>query len=105
MTKTTLSKGCARSTADWMNPGFDDANWSQATEFGTPPAAPWNALHERPIPLWKDYGLTDYARSCYSRLEQSGAALPRSGLELCEAACPRQLPIRKMVDQAHRMLG
>ncbi len=53
----------------------------------------------------RDYGMHDYARGCYSRLERNGAQLSRSQLELCEAACTRGLPIRKMVDEAHRMLG
>ena len=44
----------------WMNPGFDDEAWPWATSFGVPPVAPWNVLHERPIPLWKNYGLRDY---------------------------------------------
>jgi hypothetical protein len=28
--------------------------------WGSPPAAPWNKLIERPIPQWKDYGLKEY---------------------------------------------
>ncbi len=49
-----------RDVGPWMNPGFDDTNWAKATPFGTPPVAPWNTLYERPIPQWKDYGLTNY---------------------------------------------
>ena len=47
----------------WQAPGFDDAAWPAATEYGKPPCAPWNKLVERPIPLWKDFGLKDYVNA------------------------------------------
>jgi hypothetical protein len=45
----------------WQQHGFDDADWGSAFAYGKPPAAPWNQLVLRPIPLWKDYGLKNYA--------------------------------------------
>ena len=45
---------------DWFAPAFDDSAWPVAIDHGAPPAAPWNALHERGIPQWKDYGLKEY---------------------------------------------
>lgn len=45
---------------DWTAPGFDDASWKSADAFGTPPAAPWNRLIERPTLLWRTGGLTAY---------------------------------------------
>lgn len=45
---------------DWTAPGFDDASWESADAYGTPPAAPWNRLIERPTPLWRTGGLTAY---------------------------------------------
>ena len=47
----------------WQNPGFDDAAWAAAAELGKAPCAPWNALVERPVPLWKDFGLKDYSNA------------------------------------------
>ena len=47
----------------WQNPGFDDSAWPTAAEFGVAPCAPWNALIERPIPLWKDFGLKNYVNA------------------------------------------
>ena len=47
----------------WQNPGFDDSAWAFAVEYGVAPCAPWNALVERPIPLWKDFGLKEYVNS------------------------------------------
>lgn len=47
----------------WQNPGFNDSAWQAAAELGSPPCAPWNQLVERPIPLWKDFGLKDYVNA------------------------------------------
>jgi len=49
--------------AGWQNPGFDDSAWLGAAEQGVPPCGPWNQLVERPVPLWKDYGLKDYVNA------------------------------------------
>ena len=42
---------------DWMSARFDDSAWSAAIELGAAGAPPWNQLHARPIPQWKDFGL------------------------------------------------
>ena len=47
----------------WQNPGFDDSHWPKAEEYGKPPCAPWNKLVLRPVPLWKDFGLKEYANA------------------------------------------
>ncbi len=47
----------------WHTPGFDDADWPAPDEYGLPPCPPWNQLIERPIPLWKNFGLKDYANA------------------------------------------
>jgi len=44
----------------WIMPGYNDAGWSDASEFGRPPVAPWNKLVKRPIPLWKVEELKKY---------------------------------------------
>ena len=49
--------------ADWQSATFDDASWPAAAALGKPPCAPWNQLVERPIPLWKDFGLKDYVNA------------------------------------------
>ena len=51
----------------WNTSKYDDSAWPAAVAFGQPPAAPWNQLVERPIPLFKDFGLHDYV---------NGAELP-----------------------------
>jgi hypothetical protein len=45
---------------DWPSANFDDSAWPSALELGTAGAAPWNNLHARPIPQWKDFGLKNY---------------------------------------------
>jgi len=45
---------------DWTALDFSDADWPTAKRLGKPPIGPWNELYERPIPLWKDYGVKDY---------------------------------------------
>lgn len=44
----------------WTEPIFDDSAWPAAVEFGRPPCPPWNALHPRIIPLWRDFGVREY---------------------------------------------
>ena len=44
----------------WHRPGHPTEAWPTPSVFGQPPCAPWGQLVERPIPLWKDYGLRDY---------------------------------------------
>ena len=49
-----------RDIGDWMMPDFDDSGWPAADERGRPPAAPWGNLVRRPIPQWRNFGLSDY---------------------------------------------
>lgn len=46
---------------NWIAVDFDDSSWSNAVEKGSPPESPWGNLWLRPIPQWKNSGLTDYA--------------------------------------------
>ena len=47
----------------WQGSSYDDSGWANATQMGTGGCAPWNELYQRPIPLFKDYGLKDYTNS------------------------------------------
>ena len=47
----------------WQESNYNDAAWPAADEYGVAPCAPWNQLVERPIPLWKDFGLKDYVNA------------------------------------------
>lgn len=52
----------------WMDKSFDDKGWANALELGVPPTKPWNNLVQRPIPLFKDFGLKNY---------ENNASLPK----------------------------
>jgi hypothetical protein len=53
----------------------------------------------------QDYELTDYARSCYSKLSNDCNSSACLDCGRCEAMCTRGLPIREMVRQAHARLA
>ena len=44
---------------------FDDSDWP-AAHVVSPEDAGWNKLIDRPIPMWKDYGLKQYTRTLRS---------------------------------------
>ncbi len=45
---------------DFTAKDFSHLQWPRAIELGIAGDAPWNKLWERPIPLWKDFGLKAY---------------------------------------------
>ena len=53
----------AQTDAGWLDTGYDFSAWPQAKMQGQYGDAPWNALHARPIPPIKEYGLRDYENS------------------------------------------
>lgn len=44
----------------WQNEGYDDKIWKHAVVCGTYPCIPWNKVHLRPFPNWKDSGILRY---------------------------------------------
>jgi len=52
---------------NWYKAEHKEAGYTAAKELGTEGAAPWNKLIKRPIPLWKDFGLKDFAIQDISR--------------------------------------
>jgi alpha-L-rhamnosidase len=55
----------------WTDLSFDDSGWAGAKEMGRPPAEPWNRLVERPVPLWKDFGVKPYENQLELDLPQT----------------------------------
>jgi hypothetical protein len=45
----------------WQQSGFDDSLWKYAQSMGEAGVPPWNNLIKRPIPQWKNFGLTKVA--------------------------------------------
>ncbi|MFZ4262544.1 alpha-L-rhamnosidase C-terminal domain-containing protein [Sphingobacterium sp. HJSM2_6] len=43
--------------SDWYLPNFKASDYQEAQELGVEGIAPWNKLHKRSIPLFKDFGL------------------------------------------------
>ena len=48
---------------NWQQPEFDDSAWPNAVVVGSVPNTPWGHLHRRPIPHWRNEGLTPYAHA------------------------------------------
>lgn len=44
----------------WSAKHYDDSAWDNAVVRGCYPCAPWNKLHRRPFPVWKDFGVVNY---------------------------------------------
>lgn len=65
-----VSYDASNAPEGWQAPGYDDSVWANATSKGIPPVAPWHMLVHRTIPLWKDYGLTDYMSAYPSTLTE-----------------------------------
>lgn len=51
-----------KSLGAWKTYSYDDSQWENATEHGRYPCAPWNKLHKRPFPNWKDSGIINYQK-------------------------------------------
>ena len=47
---------------DFIRPDFDDSKWKKPVNVSLE-KADWNNLIERPIPLWRDYGLKSYEKT------------------------------------------
>lgn len=60
---------------NWQSANYDDSEWGPPTIFGRPPIAPWNNLHPRPIPHWKDSGLVAYERREEMPTDDNGVKL------------------------------
>lgn len=45
---------------NWKDFDYDDTSWEYAVELGKYPCMPWNLLHERPFPNWKESGIKEY---------------------------------------------
>lgn len=49
------------SLGDWTALDYKQSGaWKAAKEYGFPPVAPWNGLHSRVIPQWRNSGLINY---------------------------------------------
>jgi alpha-L-rhamnosidase len=56
-------------TEEWIQPSFDDAQWTKAAVIAKAGEAPWNQLWKRPLPQWKNSGLIAYENKTVNRQE------------------------------------
>jgi alpha-L-rhamnosidase len=81
---------------DWTQPEFDDSRWDFASELGCPPAAPWNKLVARPVPLWRFSEPQPYVNAAELPSEADGprawigapSRMERAILPYNQAVCP-----------------
>ena len=59
----------------WWSADYNTDDWDNADVFGMPPVSPWNRLVERPIPLWKDFGLKAYPEGGVFPLKNEGKVI------------------------------
>jgi len=48
---------------DWQTPLFKPEGWKRSKTMGEEGVTPWNKLHPRLIPQWKNYGIQDYVQT------------------------------------------
>ena len=60
MSESSIKYDARKGNDDWINLDYDDSKKKRADEFGYAGCYPWNTLIERPIPMFKDFGLKDY---------------------------------------------
>ncbi|MGQ8337479.1 alpha-L-rhamnosidase-related protein [Sunxiuqinia sp. A32] len=48
---------------DWQKPSFQPRGWKRSKTLGEEGVAPWNKLHPRIIPQWKNYGIANYIKT------------------------------------------
>ncbi len=51
----------ARFAESWSDPDYDDSKWSRVKVVYDSESSGWGKFVERPIPMWRDYGLQNYA--------------------------------------------
>ena len=53
----------ANNAINWTSKAYNDFEWKNAVEAGSLTVEPWNSLIKRPVPMFKDYGLSNYIKT------------------------------------------
>lgn len=75
LSESSICYDARKEIGDWILPDYDGKGMAGVRVFGEAGCYPWNKLHKRNIPLFKDYGLKDYSRQ-YSRGDTLICELP-----------------------------
>jgi hypothetical protein len=67
-----------RDLPGWEQPGFDDADWPAAMEKADPGRGVWGELERRPVPFFRDFGLTRITDPPPARKGVSAVPLPHN---------------------------
>jgi len=57
---------------NWVQPNAKPKGFGQVNIIGEAESAPWNKLHLRPIPQWKDFGVRQYENQSEIPMEGTG---------------------------------
>lgn len=63
LSESNISYDARKEIANWTDANFHANSWQNVRVFGEAGCFPWNKLHKRPIPLFKDFGLKSYAET------------------------------------------
>lgn len=66
LSESALLYDARKEIGDWTTPAFDDKKMPLVRVFGEAGCYPWNKLHKRSIPLFKDFGLKPYVQTSRS---------------------------------------
>lgn len=61
LSESSIRFDSRKDIGEWYQNNYNTDSWENAKALGIPPLAPWNNLVLRPIPFWKDNGLTSYS--------------------------------------------
>jgi alpha-L-rhamnosidase len=61
--ESSILYDASKALENWQSNDFNDGSMQPAIELGGYGTSPWNKLIERPIPLFKDFGLKNYTKA------------------------------------------
>ncbi len=61
--ESSILYDASKEIGNWQGNDYNDAEMQPAIELGARGVSPWNKLIKRPIPLFKNFGLTNYTKA------------------------------------------
>ncbi|WP_434037621.1 alpha-L-rhamnosidase C-terminal domain-containing protein [Formosa sp. 4Alg 33] len=63
LSESSIRYDARKDLGEWYQNNYSTEKWKNARVLGSVPMEPWNNLVLRPIPFWKDFGLTPYVNT------------------------------------------